>query len=89
MTGAQVKSEVKGVLRAMFPKVSIPQPKAFFFPRWFSDPLYRGSYSSWAPGYVPQHQINLGAPAGLVFVAGEATSERYYGMPLLCFFFYL
>jgi len=79
MTDAQVQSEVMEVLRAMFPKVTIPEPTAFHFPRWFSDPLYRGSYSTWAPSFVPQYLINLGAPVGRVFFAGEATSERFFG----------
>ncbi|KAI9430825.1 amine oxidase [Lactarius indigo] len=69
MTDAQVQSEVMQVLRAMFPNVAIPEPTAFFFPRWFSDPLYRGSYSTWPASFIPQHLINL----------GEATSERYFG----------
>jgi hypothetical protein len=46
MTDAQVQSEVMEVLQAMFPKVTIPKPTAFLFQRWFSDPLYRGSYST-------------------------------------------
>lgn len=87
MTDAQVQSEVMGVLGTMFPKVAIPKPTDFFFPRWSSDPLFRGSYSAWAPSYVPQHLINLGAPVGRVYFAGEATSDRYYGMlSFLCFF---
>ncbi|KAH9056461.1 amine oxidase [Lactarius vividus] len=79
MTDAQVQSEVMGVLQTMFPKVAIPEPTAFFFPRWFSDPLYRGSYSTWAASFIPQHLINLGASLGRLWFAGEATSERYFG----------
>ncbi|KAH9038426.1 amine oxidase [Lactarius hengduanensis] len=79
MTDAQVQSEVMQVLRAMFPKVTVPEPTAFLFPRWFSDPLYRGSYSTWAPSFVPQHLMNLGAPLGNLWFAGEATSEKYFG----------
>ena len=86
MTDAQVQSEVMGVLQAMFPSVAIPEPTAFLFPRWFSDPLYRGSYSTWPASFVPQHLINLGASLGNLWFAGEATSERYFGM-LLSFLF--
>ena len=82
MSDAQVQFEVMGVLRTMFPKVAIPEPTAFLFTRWFNDPLYRGSYSTWAPTFVSQHLINLGAPVGRVFFAGEATSVRYFGMLL-------
>ncbi len=86
MTDAQVQSEVIGVLRAMFPKVAIPEPTAFLFPRWFSDPLYRGSYSTWPASFVPQHLINLRASLGSLWFAGEALSERYFGMLLLLLF---
>ncbi|KAH9056463.1 amine oxidase [Lactarius vividus] len=79
MTDARVQSEVMGVLQTMFPNVAIPEPTAFFFPRWFSDPLYRGSYSTWAASFIPQHLINLGASLGRLWFAGEATSERYFG----------
>ncbi|KAI9435405.1 amine oxidase [Lactarius indigo] len=79
MTDAQVQSEVMQVLRAMFPNVAIPEPTAFFFPRWFSDPLYRGSYSTWPASFIPQHLINLGTSLGNLWFAGEATSERYFG----------
>ncbi|KAI9430824.1 amine oxidase [Lactarius indigo] len=79
MTDAQVQSEVMQVLRAMFPNVAIPEPMAFLFPRWFSDPLYRGSYSTWPASFIPQHLINLGTSLGNLWFAGEATSERYFG----------
>ncbi|KAH9054744.1 amine oxidase [Lactarius vividus] len=79
MTDAQVQSEVMGVLQTMFPNVAIPKPTAFLFQRWFSDPLYRGSYSTWPASFIPQHLINLGAPLGNLWFAGEATSERYFG----------
>ncbi|KAH9003707.1 amine oxidase [Lactarius hatsudake] len=79
MTDAQVQSEVLEVLRTMFPRVSIPEPTAFFFQRWFSDPLYRGSYSTWPASFIPQHLINLGVSLGNLWFAGEATSEKYFG----------
>ncbi len=86
MGDAQVQSEVMEVLRAMFPKVAIPEPTAFFLSRWFSDPLYRGSYSTWSPSFVPQHLINLGMSLGRLWFSGEAMSERYFGMLLVYFF---
>ena len=86
MTDAEVQSEVMEVLRTMFPNVAIPEPTAFLFPRWLNDPLYRGSFSTWSPSFVPQHLINLRAPVGNLWFSGEATSERYFGM-LLFFFF--
>ena len=85
MTDAQVQSEVMAVLRTMFPKAVIPEPTAFLFPRWSSDPLYRGSYSTWPRSFSSKHLINLGASLGNLWFAGEATSEKYFGM--LLFFF--
>ncbi|KAI9430827.1 amine oxidase [Lactarius indigo] len=79
MTDAHVQSEVVEVLRAMFPNVTVPEPAAFFFPRWFSDPLYRGSFSTWPASFVPQHRINLRAPLGRLWFSGEAMSEKYFG----------
>ncbi|KAI9461925.1 amine oxidase [Lactarius psammicola] len=79
MTDAQVQSEVMEVLRAMYPKVAIPEPTAFLFPRWSSDPLYRGSYSTWSASFVPQHPLNLRAPLGRLWFSGEAMSEKYFG----------
>jgi len=79
MTDAQVQSEVTEVLQAMFPKEAIPEPTAFLITRWFSDPLYRGSFGAWAPTFVAPHSINLGVPVGRVFFAGEATSLKYIG----------
>ncbi|KAH9009679.1 amine oxidase [Lactarius pseudohatsudake] len=79
MSDARVQSEVMGVLQTMFPKVSIPKPTAFFFQRWFSDPLYRGSYSTWPASFIPQHLINLRASVGKLWFAGEGTSEKYFG----------
>lgn len=53
MSDAQVKAEVMDVLRKMYPAKPIPEPKGFYFYRWHSDPLYRGSYSDWPPRCVP------------------------------------
>ncbi|KDQ23861.1 hypothetical protein PLEOSDRAFT_1079138 [Pleurotus ostreatus PC15] len=80
----QVQSEVMGVLHSMFPKTDIPPPSDFFFPRWHSDPLYRGSYSNWPASFTREHHDNLRASIGCgkrkrLWFAGEATSLRYFG----------
>ncbi|KAF8263148.1 amine oxidase [Lactarius quietus] len=77
MPDAQVQFEVMEVLRTMFPNVTIPEPTAFLFPRWLSDPLYRGSYSTWPQSFSSRHLVNLGASIGNLYFAGEATSEKY------------
>jgi hypothetical protein len=84
MTDAQVQSEVMEVLQTMFPNVTIPEPTAFLFPRWFSDPLYRGSYTTWPQSFSSEHLINLAAPLGNLWFAGEATSEKYFGTLFFC-----
>ncbi|KAG6901946.1 hypothetical protein C0995_006468 [Termitomyces sp. Mi166 len=76
---SQVKGEVLDVLRSMFPNITIPTPLDFYFPRWHSDPLYRGSYSNWPPSFVKQHHDNLRSNVGRLYFAGEATSTKYYG----------
>ncbi|KDR74114.1 hypothetical protein GALMADRAFT_124393 [Galerina marginata CBS 339.88] len=76
---SQVKDEVMGVVRSMFPNVTVPEPLDFFFPRWHSNPLFRGSYSNWPPSFASQHLDNLRANVGRLFFAGEATSRKYFG----------
>ena len=76
----QVKEEVLSVLRAMYPDTTIPEPDDFYFPRWHSDPLYRGSYSNWPAALVLAHHANLRAPVQeRLWFAGEATSLKYFG----------
>lgn len=79
MPDAQVKAEVVDVLQNMFPNVTIPELLDFKFPRWCSDPLYRGSYSNWPPSFFSEHHDNLRANVDRLFFAGEATSQKYFG----------
>ena len=76
---SQVKDEVMGVVRSMFPNITVPEPTDFFFPRWKSNPLFRGSYSNWPPSFFSQHLDNLRANVGRLYFAGEATSRKYFG----------
>ncbi|KAI0632803.1 amine oxidase [Trametes polyzona] len=77
---AQVQEEVLGVLRVMFPNATVPEPVAFHFARWHSDPLFRGSYSNWPSSFFSEHHENLRANVGeRLWFAGEATSQKYFG----------
>lgn len=67
------------VLRQMFPNVTIPEPKAFFYPRWGMTPWAFGSYSNWATGYTLEQHTNFRANLGRLWFAGEATSSEYWG----------
>ncbi|KAA1477125.1 amine oxidase [Dentipellis sp. KUC8613] len=79
-TDERVKNEVLQVLRSMYPNTTIPEPDAFYFPRWHSDPLYRGSYSNWPASFVSGHHTNLRATVqDRLWFAGEATSLKYFG----------
>ncbi|KAK0497798.1 amine oxidase [Armillaria luteobubalina] len=79
LSDKQVQDEAMEVLRKMYPNVTIPEPTDFFFPRWNSDPLYRGSYSNWPPSFFSQHHDNLRSNIGRLYFAGEATSQKYFG----------
>lgn len=80
MNDDAVKEEVLDVLRSMYPNTTIPEPDAFYFPRWKSDPLYRGSYSNWPSSFLKAHHINLRATVdGRLWFGGEATSLKYFG----------
>ncbi|KAI0059137.1 amine oxidase [Artomyces pyxidatus] len=80
LTDDIVKAEVLAVMRSMYPNVTIPEPDAFYFPRWNNDPLYRGSYSNWPASLVSGHHRNLRASVGdRLWFGGEATSLKYYG----------
>jgi polyamine oxidase len=69
-----------GVLRSMFPNVTVPDPEAFYFPRWFTHPLYRGSYSNWPASFYSDHHENLRATVDQrLWFAGEATSMKWFG----------
>ncbi|KAH9968000.1 amine oxidase [Russula dissimulans] len=75
-----VKAEVLDVLRSMYPNTTIPEPDAFYFPHWQSDPLYRGSYSNWPSSFLKGHHTNLRATVQqTLWFGGEATSFKYFG----------
>ncbi|OCH88125.1 amine oxidase [Obba rivulosa] len=75
-----VKSEVLSVLQTMYPDQTIPEPLDFYFQRWHSDPLFRGSYSNWPASFLSDHQGNLRANVNeRLWFAGEATSKKHFG----------
>lgn len=79
-TDAETKAQVLCVLRDMFGAANVPDPIAFFYPRWGSAPWSYGSYSNWPPGTTLEQHQNLRASLhGRLFFAGEATSAEYFG----------
>ncbi|CAG7935716.1 unnamed protein product [Penicillium nalgiovense] len=78
-TDEQTKKEAMEVLRKMFPDKDIPEPTAFTYPRWTSEPWAYGSYSNWPPATSLEMHQNLRANAGRLWFAGEATSPTFFG----------
>ncbi|KAI0669114.1 amine oxidase [Trametes maxima] len=80
MANSAVQAEILDVLRTMFPNTTIPEPLDFYFQRWHSDPLFRGSYSNWPANFLSEHQTNLRANVEeRLWFAGEATSKKHFG----------
>lgn len=75
----KTKSEVMEVLRKMFPEKNVPEPTAFMYPRWSTEPWAYGSYSNWPAGTTLEMHQNLRANADRLWFAGEATSPTYFG----------
>jgi polyamine oxidase len=74
----QTMTEVLEVLGNRYP--DIPAPNGFLFPRWTSDPLFRGSYSDWPAGYPRILHEQMSAPIGPIHFAVEAKSCPYFGL---------
>jgi len=75
-----VKQAALGSLRKMFGHNKVPEPEAFVFPRWLSDPWTKGGYSYPAIGSPPEDHYDHARPLGnRVFFAGEATEPVEYG----------
>jgi polyamine oxidase len=78
-TDEQTEAEVMSVIRQMFPNITVPDPIAFMYPRWSTEPWAYGSYSNWPVGTTLEMHQNLRANIGNLWFAGEATSAPYYG----------
>ncbi|KAK3585127.1 hypothetical protein CHS0354_034258 [Potamilus streckersoni] len=79
MKDTEIISELMSVLRTMYSGCDISEPIAYNIPRWYSDPLFRGAFSNWPPGYTLNTFSNLQAPVGKIFFAGEYTDHLNYG----------
>ena len=75
----QTKNEAMAVLRKMFPDRDIPEPTAFLYPRWSTEPWAYGSYSNWPPSTTLEMHENLRANVNRLWFAGEATSPTFFG----------
>lgn len=76
----EVKQAALASLRKMFGHNEVPEPEAFVFPRWLTDPWTMGGYSYPAIGSPPEDHCDHARPLGnRVFFAGEATEPVEYG----------
>lgn len=79
MSEPAVTDAMMKALRAIFGD-SIPQPERVQRTRWASDPFTLGAYSIMPPGASMRDFKSLArAPSERLFMAGEATSDRYPG----------
>lgn len=65
-------AEATEILRGVFGK-DVPYPVEAIVTRWGSDRFARGSYSSAAPGMLPDDYDVMARPVGNLFFAGEHT----------------
>lgn len=65
-------AEATDVLRKVFGS-DVPNPVEAIVTRWGSDRFARGSYSSAAPGMLPDDYDTMARPVGNLFFAGEHT----------------
>ena len=73
------KNEILKVLRNMFGEENVPEPIAFYYPRWTQTPWSRGSYSNWPTGTTLETHQNLRANLGRLYFAGEHTASQMFG----------
>lgn len=77
----ELQTEVMDVLQNMYPNITVPQPVDVHMSTWALNTLYRGSFATWGPSYVPGHSENLKATLNnRLWFAGEATSVEHFGM---------
>ena len=80
MGDEEVKQAALASLRKMFGHNKVPEPEAFVFPRWLTDPWTMGGYTYPAIGSPPEDHDDHARPlANRVFFAGEGTEPVEYG----------
>ena len=67
--------DILGLLTGSTP----PAPVDTHVTNWRADPAFGGAYSFWSVGSSSSDNLALGAPAGRIHFAGEATHMRHYG----------
>jgi polyamine oxidase len=77
---SETLAQIMQVLNHMFPdKAPLPEPTAFYYPRWSKVDWAYGSFSNVPPGMSLEMRQNLRANVGRVWFAGEHTSINWFG----------
>ncbi|KAK3585131.1 hypothetical protein CHS0354_034261 [Potamilus streckersoni] len=79
LNDTEIIHELLSVLMVMYGGRRIPQPVAYAIPRWYSDPLFRGAFSNWPPGYTLDTFNGLQAPVDKIYFAGDYGDRHNYG----------
>lgn len=79
LNDTQIIAQAVGVLRLMYADRTVPDPVAWFVPRWHSDRAFRGSYSNIKIGATDSEFRDMQARIGRLWFAGEHTDSEYNG----------
>ncbi|KAL3693588.1 hypothetical protein R1sor_007239 [Riccia sorocarpa] len=71
-------AEIMEVLKSMFGP-NIPEAEEILVPRWWSNRLFKGSFSNWPIGVSLHDFAQLQAPIKRLYFGGEHTSALYNG----------
>ena len=71
-------AEIMIVLRTIFGN-NVTDPIQVFYPDWYINPLFLGTYSNSPVGVTDEVHNNLAAPLGTLYFAGEATDPDFNG----------
>ena len=72
------KAQVMNVLRKLY-GVNIPEPEDILITSWITDPLFRGSFTSVAPGVTEEMYEVAAKPVGNLYFSGEGLCRKYFG----------
>ena len=78
LSEALIQQEAMAVLKTMYGD-SIPDPDEISYFSFGSDPLFKGSFTAWPPGYSMMSHQSLMASVDRVHFAGDYASDRYSG----------
>ena len=85
MPDKEVQAAVMTRMRQLYPNATVPEPIAFHITRWGQDPLARGCYSAYKPGFDDDDYSTLNKPIKdaddnhRVWLGGEAMCDDLSG----------